>query len=107
MRYFGKKSPRILHVTEFSVEVASPAKTPLDEVWVTIVWDDPVSLMDYVTAVFQQYFKISRAKAEHLMLKVHNEGKAVVSSGSRERMELDVQAMHSYALQATMQRGGD
>lgn len=93
-------------MTEFSVEPNSQVATLANDLWITIVWDDPVSLRDYVTAVFQQYFKVSRATAETLMMKVHEEGKAVVSSGSRERMELDVQAMHSFSLQATMQRGG-
>jgi ATP-dependent Clp protease adaptor protein ClpS len=50
------------------------------------------------------YFKYSKEKAENLMLQVHNDGKAVVSSGSREEMEKDVNAMHSYGLWATLQK---
>jgi ATP-dependent Clp protease adaptor protein ClpS len=76
-----------------------------DTPWVTIVWDDPVNLMSYVVYVFQTYFGYSRDKAEYLMLKVHHEGSAVVSSGNRERVEVDVQAMHSYGLWATMSHG--
>ena len=72
--------------------------------WVTIVWDDPVNLMSYVTYVFQEYFKYPRDKAEKLMLQVHNEGKAVVSTGNREAMERDVMAMQNYTLWATMER---
>ena len=72
--------------------------------WVTIVWNDPINLMTYVTFVFQDYFGYDKAKAEKLMLDVHNKGRAVVSSGSREEMELDVAAMHSYGLWATTQR---
>jgi ATP-dependent Clp protease adaptor protein ClpS len=72
--------------------------------WITLVWDDPVNLMSYVTFVFTDYFHYSRAKAKKLMMQVHNEGKAVVSSGSREEMERDVQAMHSYGLWATLQK---
>jgi len=72
--------------------------------WVTIVWDDPVNLMSYVTHVFCTYFKYARDKAERLMMQVHMEGKAVVSSGSREAMETDVQAMHSFGLWATVDR---
>jgi len=33
-----------------------------------------------------------------------NKGKAVVSSGTREEMERDVAAMHSYGLWATTER---
>lgn len=72
--------------------------------WITIVWNDPINLMSYVTFVFMDYFKYTREKAESLMWSVHNEGRAVVSSGSREEMERDVQAMHSYGLWATMQK---
>lgn len=72
--------------------------------WVTVVWDDPVNLMSYVTHVFQEYFGYPLAKAEELMLQVHHEGKAVVSSGNRETMERDVLAMQGYTLWATMER---
>ena len=75
-----------------------------DVPWLTIVWNDPVNLMSYVTFVFQEYFGYDRAKAELLMLQVHQEGRAVVSNGSREEMERDVAAMHGYGLWATMQQ---
>ncbi|MGH3343824.1 MAG: ATP-dependent Clp protease adapter ClpS [Carbonactinosporaceae bacterium] len=88
------------------VEVERPEaeeETRLDRPWITIVWNDPINLMSYVTYVFQAYFGYSRAKATKLMLAVHNKGKAVVSSGNREEMERDVQAMHRYGLWATLQ----
>ncbi len=72
--------------------------------WVTIVWNDPVNLMSYVTFVFIDYFGYPKKKAKKLMLEVHNDGKSVVNSGSREEMERDVQAMHEYGLWATMER---
>lgn len=78
-----------------------------DVPWVTVVWNDPINLMSYVTYVFQTYFGYAKPKAEKLMLDVHHKGKAVVSSGSREEMERDVEAMHSYGLWATMQRSGE
>ena len=74
-----------------------------DVPWVVIVWNDPINLMDYVTFVFQKLFGYSRAKARKLMLQVHNEGKAVVSSGTRERCENDVARLHAHGLWATMQ----
>ena len=92
------------------VEV-EPTSTP-DEItvlavpWVTIVWNDPVNLMSYVTYVFESYFGHPRAKAEKLMKQVHEQGRAVVSTGSLEAMEVDVQAMHGFGLWATLQRSG-
>ena len=76
----------------------------LDAVWVTIVWDDPVNLMSYVTHVFTTYFGYPEPKADKLMLQVHNEGKAAVSQGTREAMEADVDAMHGYGLWATLEK---
>jgi ATP-dependent Clp protease adaptor protein ClpS len=90
------------------VEV-DPTVTP-DEVtvvakpWVTVVWNDPVNLMSYVTFVFQKYFGYDKKKAEKLMLEVHEDGRSAVSTGSREEMERDVQAMHEYGLWATMEK---
>jgi len=78
--------------------------TFLDRAWVTIVWNDPVNLMSYVTYVFRTYFGYSKKKAEKLMLEVHNDGKSMVASGSREEMERDVQALHEYGLWATMEK---
>jgi ATP-dependent Clp protease adaptor protein ClpS len=72
--------------------------------WVTIVWDDPVNLMTYVTYVFQKLFGYSEPHATKLMLQVHNEGKAVVSAGSRESMEVDVSKLHAAGLWATLQQ---
>ncbi len=76
----------------------------LDIPWVTIVWDDPVNLMSYVTHVFVTYFNYGKSKAHKLMLQVHNDGRAVVSTGSREEMERDVTAMHEFGLWATLDK---
>ncbi len=76
----------------------------LDSPWLTVVWNDPINLMSYVSYVFRSYFGYSEAKADKLMLDVHQKGKAIVSSGSRAEMERDVEAMHSYGLWATAQK---
>ena len=62
--------------------------------------------MSYVTYVFESYFGFPREKAEKLMRQVHEQGRAVVSTGSLEAMEVDVQAMHGFGLWATLQRSG-
>ncbi len=76
----------------------------VDRPWVTIVWDDPVNLMSYVTYVFMSLFNYSKERATELMLLVHNEGRAVVSSGRREEMERDVARLHEFGLWATLAR---
>lgn len=75
-----------------------------DRPWVTIVWNDPINLMSYVTWVFQKLFGYSREKAEKLMLDVHHKGKAVVASGARERMEYHAAQLHGHSLWATVDR---
>jgi ATP-dependent Clp protease adaptor protein ClpS len=75
--------------------------------WVTIVWNDPINLMSYVSYVFRSYFGYPREKANKLMMDVHTLGKAVVSTGTREEMETDAGAMHGFGLWATVQKSGD
>jgi ATP-dependent Clp protease adaptor protein ClpS len=93
--------------TTAPVEVERPVGdedvTP-DRPWLVIVWNDPINLMSYVTYVFQKLFGYSRTKAEKLMLDVHHKGKAVVSSGNRERAEFDVSRLHAHGLWATMHK---
>lgn len=72
--------------------------------WVVLVWNDPINLMSYVTLVLQKLFGYSKAKATELMMKVHVEGKAVVSSGTRTDAERDVFRLHEHGLWATMQQ---
>jgi len=95
----------------------SPAPTPVeleeptvdttispDRPWVVIVWNDPINLMSYVTFVLQKLFGYSLEKATELMLDVHHKGRAAVSSGTREKAELDVFRLHEHGLWATMQQ---
>jgi ATP-dependent Clp protease adaptor protein ClpS len=85
-------------------EPASGDEVERDQPWIVIVWNDPINLMSYVTLVLQKLFGYSRTKATRLMLQVHNEGKAVVSSGPREKAEYDVSRLHAHGLWATMRQ---
>jgi ATP-dependent Clp protease adaptor protein ClpS len=75
-----------------------------DRPWIVLVWNDPINLMSYVSFVFQKLFGYSKEKADELMLDVHEKGRAVVSSGPRERAEIDVFRLHEHGLWATMQQ---
>jgi ATP-dependent Clp protease adaptor protein ClpS len=103
------------HNSGVSSTLEAPADVELDEPesgddverdkpWIVIVWNDPINLMSYVTLVLQKLFGYSRTKATRLMLQVHNEGKAVVSSGTREKAEYDVSRLHAHGLWATMRQ---
>jgi ATP-dependent Clp protease adaptor protein ClpS len=77
-------------------------ETVIDRPWVTIVWNDPVNLMAYVSYVFQRVFGFTKSKAEKLMLDVHHKGRAVVAAGAREAMERNAETLHGYGLWATV-----
>ncbi|MDR7330172.1 ATP-dependent Clp protease adapter ClpS [Corynebacterium guangdongense] len=87
---------------DIQVDVATAENLP----WMCIVWDDPVNLMSYVTYVFQTVLGYSKKKATELMMQVHTEGRAVVSSGERDKVEADVKKLHTAGLWATMQQAG-
>ena len=95
-------------VADPSTDTAAAADTDAlagaDTPWQTVVWNDPVNLMSYVTWVLQKLFGYDKAKATALMLDVHHKGRATVSSGSREKVEGDVARLHAAGLWATMQR---
>ena len=95
----GMTAPQVAPEETPDVEEAPAADRP----WVTVVHNDPVNLMSYVTWVFQKLFGYSRDKAERLMLDVHHKGRAIVSSGSKEKVEGDVAKLHAAGLWATMQ----
>jgi ATP-dependent Clp protease adaptor protein ClpS len=89
------------------VELERPADSEHqehDRPWIVVVWNDPINLMSYVTLVFQKLFGYSLAKATELMLQVHHDGKAVVSSGTREKAEHDVARLHAHGLWATLRQ---
>ncbi|MES1212604.1 MAG: ATP-dependent Clp protease adapter ClpS [Leifsonia sp.] len=90
--------------TDVERGTATRSRVAPDLPWQTVVWNDPVNLMSYVTHVFRSYFGYSKPEAERLMLQVHHDGRAVVASGPREEMERHAEAMHEYGLWATVDR---
>ena len=92
---------------EAPIEVEEPTyedERVEDRPWIVIVWNDPINLMSYVTLVFRKLFGFTEAKATKLMLQVHEEGKAVVASGQREKCEHHVARLHAHGLWATMRQ---
>src|SRR5947209_3634429 len=113
-RFPARPLPRSNRRNLWAVEAMTTAPTEVrepeigeevheDRPWVVIVWNDPVNLMSYVTFVLQKLFGYSKEKATKLMLDVHYKGKAVVSSGPRDKAEIDVFRLHEHGLWATLQ----
>lgn len=94
-------------MTSAPIEVEDPA---IDDAglesreWNVIAWDDPVNLMSYVVYVFRKLFGFTEAEATRKMLQVHNEGKSIVTTGPREKAELDCHRLHHYGLWATIEQ---
>jgi len=97
--------PDLLEDVQLDVDHAE--QTVLGSPWVTIVWNDPVNLMSYVSYVFRSYFGFSQKEADRRMMQVHAEGRAVVATGPREEMERHVEAMHDFGLWATLQKADE
>lgn len=95
-------APQVVPIEETRLEADEVPEA--DRPWVTVVWNDPVNLMSYVTWVLQKLFGFSKEKAERLMLDVHHKGKAIVSSGPREKMEYDASRLQAYGLWATVDK---
>lgn len=86
------------------VEGGTETRDAIDRPWIVLVWNDPINLMSYVTFVLQKVFGYPKEKAEKMMWDVHTKGRAVVSTGNREKAELDVFRLHEHGLWATMQQ---
>lgn len=83
-------------------ETLSREKT--DKPWQVVVLDDPVNLMEYVSRVLIRIFGFSKEKADELMMAVHQQGRAIVWSGGREKGEMYVNQLHSAQLHATLEK---
>jgi ATP-dependent Clp protease adaptor protein ClpS len=94
----------IVDRADLEEDVSLSEETILGSPWITLVWNDPVNLMSYVSYVFRSYFGFDKAEADRRMLQVHNDGKAVVATGTREEMERHVEAMHDFGLWATLSK---
>jgi len=95
----------------------SPAPTPVeleeptvdttispDRPWVVIVWNDPINLMSYVVFVFMRVLGFNKEKATRHMREVHERGRSLVASETRERAELYHQQIQSHGLIVTLEQ---
>lgn len=91
-------------VPDTEKEEKTKTKNQLDRGYLVICWNDPINLMDYVAHVFQIVFCWPKAKAEHHMLQVHNNGKSVLVRETFEKAEHYVHQLQGYGLHATLER---
>ncbi|MGA7835144.1 MAG: ATP-dependent Clp protease adapter ClpS [Acidimicrobiales bacterium] len=90
--------------SDLDLEVAIVSATATERPWNVVVWNDPVTPMTVVVAVFRRIFAYSNNKCTHLMLTVHHEGRAIVWSGKRERAESYCVKLQVAGLQSTVEQ---
>ena len=89
--------------TDADTETETDTRTRLAPPWNVVVYDDPVTLMTYVTRVFVKVFGYAEPKARRLMMEVHTKGRSVVWTGGREQAEVYVQKLQSHHLLASLE----
>jgi len=91
-------------VSRTTPEVETVRETELESSWKVVVLNDPVNLMSYVVLVFKKVFGFDDARARRHMLEVHEQGRSVVWSGSRERAETYVYTLQEWHLSAILEQ---
>jgi ATP-dependent Clp protease adaptor protein ClpS len=83
---------------------AAKAPAPsLSEVWRVVVLNDPVNRMSYVVMVLRRVFGFPEERARKHMLEVHEQGRSVLWSGTREQAEAYAFALQQWHLTAVVQ----
>src|SRR5687768_1378865 len=94
-----EKLPAPIEITGEKVEEA------FEKSWNVIVWNDPVNLMTYVVFVFMKVLAFTKEKATRHMLEVHQQGKSIVATETREKAELYHQQIQAHGLMVTIEKG--
>jgi ATP-dependent Clp protease adaptor protein ClpS len=79
-------------------------KEAFEKNWHVVVWNDPVNLMSYVVFVFMRVLAFTKEKATKHMLEVHQLGKSVVATETREKAELYHQQIQAHGLIVTLEQ---
>ncbi len=75
----------------------------LADVWRVVALNDPVNRMSYVVMVLRRVFGFDEDTARTHMLAMHERGRSVLWSGTREQAEAYVFALQQWHLTALLQ----
>jgi ATP-dependent Clp protease adaptor protein ClpS len=89
--------PETIEATEEKIKEA------FEKNWNVIVWNDPVNLMSWVVFVFMKVLGFNKQKAAKHMLEVHQLGKSLVATESREKAELYHEQIQAHGLSVTIE----
>jgi len=85
---------------------AKPAPVPqpqLTGAWRVVLLNDPVNRMSYVVMVLRRVFGFSEDDARRHMMEVHESGRSIVWTGTREQAEAHMFALQQWHLTAVIQ----
>jgi len=85
---------------------AKPAPAPQVQPtgsWRVVLLNDPVNRMSYVVMVLRRVFGFAEEEARRHMLVVHESGRSIVWTGTREQAEAHVFALQQWHLTAVIQ----
>ncbi|MEY2821476.1 MAG: ATP-dependent Clp protease adaptor ClpS [Opitutales bacterium] len=85
-------------------EVRTEASTKAEKRWNVVVRNDPVNFMGYVVVAFVNVLRISQDSAKRLMRLIHEEGRATVWTGGRERAEMLALELQQWHLDARLEQ---
>lgn len=75
-----------------------------DKGWNTVVANDPVNEMGYVTEVFMLVLDVDEAGATKLMMQIHQNGRGIVFHGTKDEANEKMLALQGYQLWASVER---
>ena len=90
--------PAPVEITSEKVEEA------FEKSWNVVVWNDPVNQMTYVVFVFMRVLGFNKEKATRHMLQVHQHGKSIVATETREKAEFYHQQLQAHGLTVTLEQ---
>ena len=85
---------------------AKPALVPQPQLtgsWRVVLLNDPVNRMSYVVMVLRRVFGFAEEQARRHMMEVHESGRSIVWSGTREQAEAHMFALQQWHLTALIQ----
>jgi ATP-dependent Clp protease adaptor protein ClpS len=89
--------------TRTTPRAAKAPRPQLAELWRVVVLNDPVNRMSYVVMVLRRVFGFAEERARKHMLEIHEKGRSVLWSGTREQAEAYVFALQQWHLTALVQ----
>ena len=87
-------------------EIKTEKVPALASKWNVVVLNDPINLTGYVVMVFMNVLRIQRPLARKYMRQVHEEGRATVWTGERERAEMLSLELQQWHLNALLEKDG-